>query len=106
MNLKNAKESAKTEQPISGISVFETDDPDKFFNRYVSNLGGRSLKLQKRYSRTDNHNHLFTNRIIDSWNGLSERSNDSGFIEHFHDEIEVSGHRLKETKQESTPSTK
>ena len=34
------------------------------------------------------------------------RSNDSNLIEHFHEEIDVSGHRLKETKHPSTPSTK
>ena len=58
-----------------------------------------SLKLQKSYSHTDVHNHFFMNRIIDSWNRLPEETMTAASLaEHFQKEIEISGHRLKETR--------
>ena len=46
--------------------------PEKFFSHPNRNLRGHSLKLAKKYTRSDTFKYFFSNRVVDKWNDLPE----------------------------------
>ena len=47
---------------------------DTFFKQPNRHLRGHSLKLAKDFSRTDVRKYFFSNRVIDHWNNLSQKT--------------------------------
>ena len=45
---------------------------EKYFTRANLQLRGHSKKLQKKFSKRDVRKNFFANRVVDSWNELSE----------------------------------
>ena len=56
---------------ISGSYVTSSDT---YFTPAERQLRGHSKKLQKQYSRTLIRKYFFSNRVVDDWNKLSEKT--------------------------------
>jgi ribonuclease P/MRP protein subunit RPP40 len=54
------------------IFHYYTANPQNFFQLADSNTRGHSLKLAKKYSRTDIRKFTYSNRIVETWNSLPD----------------------------------
>ena len=63
-------------------------NPRDFFKRCHGNIRGHSLKLVKQRSRTEIRSNFFSNRVVNEWNNLANKTVTANYFCTFKERLE------------------